>query len=125
MIGGGSQCHHQSLLNSLPWKEGSIVVIRHLEIVLPLWLCGMEGPQQFALLEQIVRPALIREKKFVSNTTDRKYFAIDIKSDEVHCKLRNYIYLLTCTHCGSQYVGKSITPLNLRKKIHKGEKIRM
>ena len=43
-------------------------------------------------------------------------FAIDIKTDEVHCKLQNYIYLLTCTHFGIQYVGESITPFNLIMK---------
>ena len=60
--------------------------------------------------------ALIRKNQFVSNTTGRNYFAIDIKTDEVHCKLQNYIYLLTCTHFGIQYVGESITPFNLIMK---------
>ena len=54
-------------------------------------------------------PALIRS---------RKYFAIDIKTDEVHSKLQNYIYLLTCIHCGIQYVDQNITLLNLMK-IHR------
>ena len=36
----------------------------------------------------------------------------------VYCKLQNYIYQLMCTHCGIQYAGQSITPLNLRMNIH-------
>lgn len=63
-------------------------------------------------------PALIQENQFVFNTTSRKYFAIDIKTHEVHSKLQNYIYLLTCIHCGIQYVDQSITLLNLMK-IHR------
>ena len=63
--------------------------------------------------------ALIRENQVVSNTTGRKYFSTDVKPDEVHCKLQNYIYLQTCTHCGIQYVGESITPLNLRVNNHR------
>ena len=43
-------------------------------------------------------------------------FAIDIKTDEVHGKLQHYIYPLTCTHFGIQYVGESITPFNLIMK---------
>ena len=53
-------------------------------------------------------PALTRESLFISNTTGRIYFAIDTKPDEVHCKLQNYIYLLTCTHYGMQYVDECI-----------------
>ena len=55
-------------------------------------------------------PALIRENYFVSNTTEGKYFAIDIKPDEIHYKLENYIYLLTCAHRDIQYVAERITP---------------
>ena len=43
---GRRQNHHQSFLNNLPWKEVSIVVIRHLEIALLLWLWGMTGSRQ-------------------------------------------------------------------------------
>ena len=63
-------------------------------------------------------PTLIRENQLVSNTRCKKYFAIDIKPDEVHCRLQNYIYLLMCTHYGIQYVGESITQLNLIMNIH-------
>ena len=64
-------------------------------------------------------PALIREKNFKSNITGRIYSAIDIKPEEVNCKLQNYIYLLTCTGCGIQYVGESIIPINKRMNIHR------
>ena len=62
-------------------------------------------------------PGLIRENQFVSNTTDRKYFPIDIKLNEVQYKLQNYIYLLTSRHCDIQCAGENITPLNLRMDI--------
>ena len=42
-------------------------------------------------------PTLIFKKDFTSTITGRTYYAIDINSHEVHCKLHNYIYLLTCT----------------------------
>ena len=58
-------------------------------------------------------------QKFISNTTVRKYFAIDNKQDEVHCKLQNYICLLKRTHCGVQYESEGITPLNPKMNIHK------
>ena len=66
--------------------------------------------------------ALTHENQLVSNTTGRKYFAMDVKPDNVHYKLQNYIYLLMCTHCGIQYVGESITLLNLRMDIHRRAK---
>ena len=64
-------------------------------------------------------PVLIHENQFVCSTTDRKYFTTDIKPDEIHCKLQNCIYLLTCTHWGIQDIGECITPLNLRMNIHR------
>ena len=56
--------------------------------------------------------ALICKNEYIFNIRDRKQFVIDIKTDEVHCKLQNYIYLLTCIHYGVQYVSESITSLN-------------
>ena len=52
-------------------------------------------------------------------THGRKHFSNDIKPDEVHCKLQNYIYFLTCTRCGIQYVGKNISSLDLIMNIHR------
>ena len=63
--------------------------------------------------------ALIKENQFIRKTTGRKYFTIDIKPDEVHSKLQNYIYLLTCINCGTRYEGESIRPLDLRMNIHR------
>ena len=53
----------------------------------------------------LTSPALVGKNQFLSNTIDRKYFATDTKPDQVHCNFQNYISLLTCTHCGVQYVG--------------------
>ena len=61
--------------------------------------------------------ALIQENQFVFNKKGRKYFHTEIKPNEVHCKIQNYIYLLTFKHCGIRYVGKSITQLNQRMII--------
>ena len=36
-------------------------------------------------------PALIEKNQSVSNITVRKYFVIDMKPDEVHYKLQNYV----------------------------------
>ena len=33
--------------------------------------------------------------------------------------MQNYIYLLTCKFCNVQYVGESITSLNLRMNTHR------
>ena len=40
--------------------------------------------------------------------------------DDVYC--RNYIYPLTCKNCGIQYIGESITSVNLRMNIHQKSK---
>ena len=40
--------------------------------------------------ECLTCPALILEKQFISNTAGRKC-AIDIKPDEVHCKLQKLV----------------------------------
>ena len=63
-------------------------------------------------------PDLSRSLEVKSNITGRTYSSINIKSNEIHCKIRNYIYLLTCKNFGIQYVGDSITPVNLRMNIH-------
>ena len=52
----GLQPCYQSLLDKLPWREVSIVVIGYLEVVLLLWLQERRGPHQFSLAEQIVWP---------------------------------------------------------------------
>ena len=63
-----------------------------------------------------------QENQFVSNITGRKHSTFDIKLNEVHCKLQNCIYLLTCTHSGTEYIGESITTSNLRINIHSSGK---
>ena len=32
-------------------------------------------------------PGLVEKNQFVSNTVGRSYFVIDIKHDEIHCKI--------------------------------------
>ena len=67
-------------------------------------------------------PDIIRKKTFNSFTTGKTYNAIDIEPHQVHCKLQNYIYLLSCKNCGLQYVGESIRPVNLRMNTHRKAK---
>ena len=50
----------------------------------------------------------------MSKAAGRMSFVINIKPDEVHCKLKHYIYLQTSKHFGITYVLESITPLNLK-----------
>ena len=64
-------------------------------------------------------PALNKSSKIISNSTGREFYAIDIEPNKVHCKLQNYIYLLTCNFCNIQYVGESVIHLNLRMNIHR------
>ena len=67
-------------------------------------------------------PDIIRQKEFVSSTTGRKFFVVDIDPQKTTCKLQNYIYLLTCLSCGVQYVGESIIPVHKRMNIHRTAK---
>ena len=64
-------------------------------------------------------PDLSLSLEVKSNITRRTYSSVNTKSHEIHCKTRNYIYLLTCKICSIQYVGENITPVNLRINIHR------
>ena len=33
--------------------------------------------------------------------------------------MQDYIYVITCSSCSVQYVGESVTPLNLRMNVHR------
>ena len=47
-----------------------------------------------------------------------------MNSHEIHCKIRNCIYLITFKNCRVQYVAETITPVNLRMNIHqKGKSV--
>ena len=65
---------------------------------------------------------LSRSLEVKSNLTGRNYSSINIKSQEIHCKVTNYIYLLTIQNCGVEYIGESITLINLRMNIHRKSK---
>ena len=67
-------------------------------------------------------PDLSRSLEVKSNITGRTYYSINVKYLEIHCRIRNYINLLTCKNCGIQYVDESITPVNLRTGIHRKSK---
>ena len=59
-------------------------------------------------------PDLESSLEFSSNVTGRTYSAINISISKIHCKLQNFIYLLTCMCCNIQYVGETIIPMNQR-----------
>ena len=67
-------------------------------------------------------PALVRDLDIQSNETGRIYHAIDVDVSNIHCKLQNYIYVITCSSCLVQYVGESVVPVNLRMNIHRRAK---
>ena len=64
-------------------------------------------------------PSLNLNSHVNSFVTGRSYSIRDIQPLQVHCKLQNYIYMLSCSSCGVQYVGESIVPVNLRMNIHR------
>ena len=64
-------------------------------------------------------PSLIKKSSVKSYHTGRIYSTIDVDIEDVHCKLQNYIYVLTCTSCLCQYVGESVCPVHLRMNIHR------
>ena len=64
-------------------------------------------------------PSFTGRSKITSFVTGRTYSIRDIQPSQIHCKLQNYIYMLSCSSCGVQYVGESIVPVNLRMNIHR------
>ena len=75
-------------------------------------LCRHVNPQLYAL------SCLLLSHNRACRPFPQTFFPLDFKPNKVHWKLQKYIYILTCTHCGIEYVGESITPLNLRIDIH-------
>ena len=64
-------------------------------------------------------PSLIRTSSINSYSTGRTYSVRDIEPTMVHCKLQNYVYMLTCLSCGVQYVGESVVCVNKRMNIYR------
>ena len=58
---------------------------------------------------------LYSTKTFTSNLTNKTYNIYH----KTNCKSKNVIYLLQCTLCSLQYVGKFETPFNLRLKNYR------
>ena len=56
---------------------------------------------------------------FSSNVTGRTFSAVNVSLQEIHCKLQNFIYMLTCLCCNIQYVGETIIPMHSRMNIHR------
>ena len=61
-------------------------------------------------------PYSIPGKLIKSSASD---FKIEVNAS-VNCKSRNIIYLLTCKHCGDQYVGETDREANKRLIDHRG-----
>ena len=64
-------------------------------------------------------PDLLHSLDFSSNVTGRTFSAVNVSIQEIHCKLQNFIYLLTCLCCNIQYVGETIIPMHSRMNIHR------
>ena len=64
-------------------------------------------------------PDLLHSLDFSSNVTGRTFSAVNVSIQEIHCKLQNFIYLLTCLCCDIQYVGETIIPMHSRMNIHR------
>ena len=62
---------------------------------------------------------LIKNLIVKSQNTGRLYSVVDVDLAGIHCKLQNYIYLLTCLSCNVQYVGESVVFVNLRMNVHR------
>ena len=64
-------------------------------------------------------PSFTHNSMVNSYVTGRTFSIRDIEPWQFHCKLQNYVYMLTCLSCGVQYVGESIVPVNLRMNVHR------
>ena len=64
-------------------------------------------------------PDLLHSLDFSSNVTGRSFSAVNVSIQEIHCKLQNFIYMLTCLCCNIQYVGETIIPMHSRMNIHR------
>ena len=58
---------------------------------------------------------LLETTEFQSNQTNKTYKIFH----DVNCKSKMVIYLMECTKCRLQYIGKSETQLNLRINNHR------
>ena len=58
-------------------------------------------------------------KEIISNTTHRKYEAINHTGENLNCHSQNIIYVLTCLSCNIQYVGETAIPFHKRVNGHR------
>ena len=56
---------------------------------------------------------------FISNVNGRKYFVVSPQGNDLDCSSRNVIYVIFCTKCGVQYVGKTNQTLRCRLNNHR------
>ena len=55
---------------------------------------------------------------FTSNLTGKKYKVVS-PNDDMDCGTRNVIYLINCSRCGVQYIGKTCQTLRCRFNNHR------
>ena len=65
---------------------------------------------------------LIQNQQIISNTTHRKYKAVNHSNEILNCHSQNIIYLLSCVSCNIQYVGETAMPLHRRMNGHRTAK---
>ena len=66
-------------------------------------------------------PSFIKSNIFISHVTGQEYNIINNTGENLTCHSQNIIYLLTCQHCGIQYIGETILPFHKRNNLHRTE----
>ena len=61
---------------------------------------------------------LVERNSFTSNLTNKTYNVVS-PNDDMDCGTRNVIYLISCTKCGVQYIGKTCQTLRSRFNNHR------
>ena len=68
-------------------------------------------------------PKLNRSSKIKSSVTNKIYEMINHTGENLNCHSQNIIYLLTCSHCSTQYVGETIQKMHERMNCHRTSKV--
>ena len=66
---------------------------------------------------------LVTSYVFNSSYSNKVYKVINHAGEDLSCKSKNIVYLLSCEDCGIQYVGETMQPLHMRMNQHRNSKI--
>ena len=65
---------------------------------------------------------LVISDKYFSNHSRHTYKIINHTEEDLSCKSKNLVYLLTCRCCNIQYVGETLQPIHMRMNTHRNSK---